>query len=243
MIEQVKPSTEKLRMIRNEMEANIATKHKSKRYLAAVLAAIALTAFSVTAFAYGNEIIGVIKQFMMGNSNIEQVENIPHDGDGTVIVLFEIANRSVTIDEHGEYKEFSTTYEANQVAPFVIKEPKYLPESVRFEAVGLRYLTNGSYGYEADISYTATKENDISTLGLTQYYVGDDAYINLKTVSSIEKIDVGNIEATFVQSDNPNSPFGERLDIFWIEDGVVYWIYCTGIDKGTLLEIAKSLEP
>lgn len=196
--------------------------------LAAVFAALSLT----TAFAYGDEIIGALRQFMFGDSSAAQFEVIDED----IIIRFTIINRSGLVEPGviNGYIGFSTMEEARQAAPFTVREPLYLPENAVLDMVNVARCKDGSYGYDVQIGYTIELPDGNGRLDLFQYYAGPDAYIELDTTYSIQKTAVGGIEASVLQGE------GDTY-LYWIKDDVLYELFSRAYDLETLRAIAESV--
>jgi hypothetical protein len=224
-------------------------KRKRISIKALLVAAVLAVALSATAFAYGSEIVGAIQQFMFGDSSIKQVEKVGSDttftlGDGTVVdgdiaVAMEIVNRVDYAWNHDrEYTSvmFSTYREANQSAPFVIKEPSYIPANATLEKIAVPQFEDKTYGYDIRITYNVDLPNGNGSLGLFQYYAGSDAYLNMQTVEGIQKVMVGSIEASIVNWGD----WGTHL--YWIQDEIVFELFSFSYDLDTLVKIAESMK-
>lgn len=197
-----------------------------------ILAALLLT----TAFAYGEEIIAVLSQFMFGRSSIAQVDSV--DG-GNAAIGFEIVNRSQTTENgdfrYTSYVQFSSFDEANQVAPFDIKEPSYIPENAALNYIAVLQFKDKSYGYDVQASYTIEKTNGTGSFNLFLYYAGPGAYLNIETVEPIQVIMVGDTEASAIYTKDGT------VHMYWIQDEIVYELFSTSYDTETLLKIAESI--
>ncbi|MDR0490517.1 MAG: hypothetical protein LBH28_04650 [Oscillospiraceae bacterium] len=218
--------------------------------ISVVFAVVALT----TAFTYGNQIVGVIRQVFFGDSVASQIVSDVdlYVGSGGVV------NRG-DLSEATDYPlgVFETLEEARQAAPFPISEPSYLPANV----TGLRNV--GVWRVEAEegpwmhfviVSYDIELTGGgVSILGLRQTYAGPDAYLEIESVSPIEKVMVGDSEAVlisapekFVQG-NGTVIINEDIvgyTLSWLKDGVAYELqanYHDGYTPETMIRIAESI--
>ena len=206
--------------------------------LKAALIAASITVFVlVTGFAYGAEIIATIQQFMFGESSAVQVEEL---NGGRGVIGFRIVNRSLADStKHDGVTQFTSIEEANQFATFTIKAPRYLPENViGLEYVAVQRYTDGSAGYDVYVHYRVEIPNGTDGLNLNQYYAGPDAHVELETVHSIQKVMVGDIEASLVYAEDSMA----RYSLYWLKDCILYELTSGGsFDLETILAIAESV--
>jgi len=214
---------------------------KRSLILITVIAVLLINTVSV----YGNAIINVIQQFMFGNSSITQVEKIDvgDELDGITLNMYIIKNRSEFTewgDRFGRYITFGNLDEALEVIPFKIQKPKFIPNAV-FDAAHIIYLDEQVYGYDVWLKY---RVNEISELNLYQYYVGSDAYIEYTTIESIQKVMVGDIEASVTIWDIWGDGSAEYMSLIWIKDEIIFRLECGSYvyDLETLIQIAESIE-
>ena len=199
--------------------------------IAAVLVLLSLT----TAAAYGNEIIAVIEQFMFGGSSAARVESI---GDGNVAIGFEIVNRDKKVDPnraYGGFYKFGTVEEARQAAPFDLKAPSWIPEGLKLTGVDLLRYRDKSYAYDAHVTYEIWfPEGGNGRLTLFQYYAGPGATVDLKTVEPLQKVMVGDIEASVVQ-------YGKEPHLYWMQDDILFELFSGVYGLDTLAAVAASV--
>jgi regulator of RNase E activity RraB len=205
---------------------------KKKRITAKtlLLAAVLSVMMATLAFAYGDTII----QFMFGDSSIRQVEKVGSD----IAIAMEIVNRADYAWNHDrEYSSvlFSTYNEANQSAPFVIKEPSYIPDNAALEKIAVPQFKDKTFGYDVRITYDVELTNGNGSIGLFQFYVGPDAYLNMQTVEGIQKVMVSEIEASVVHWG------GWGVHLYWIKDEIVYELFSSSYGLDTLIAIAESI--
>ena len=219
--------------------------------IAAVIAAFILA----TAFTFGNEIVGVIKQIMFGDSTATQVVS----DNELYIGSWGVMNRG-DLSDAIDYPLglFDTLEEARQAAPFPIREPSYLPDNVtglRNVGVWRVELLDGPWIHHVNLSYDiALKSGGIAVLQLSQMYAGPDAYFEIENVSPIENVMVGDSEAVlisapekFVLGDGTviknDDMIGYTLN--WLKDGIAYELsvdYHDGYTPETMIRIAESIQ-
>jgi len=202
------------------------------------IAAVIVLLLSATAFAYGGEIVGALKEFMFGNSSAVQVDEIEN-----AVLKFRIVNRSVA-DPTKMYglDRFDTIEEANRFAGFTIKAPSYLPENV----IGLYHVwvqgnEAGTPGNEVFIQYNVETPGGTANFHIGQYFAGADAYIELETIEPIQKVMVGDIEASLVYTED--STPGVQYHLYWMKNDILYqFLVPVGcFDFETALAIAESI--
>jgi hypothetical protein len=250
---------------------------------AAVAAATVVTLLlATTVFAYGSDIIDAIREFMFGDSTIEQVDEIDvgdalqkagFSEDAKVVWLlgFEGTDNSVFGSDQAarvSSSVFATVDEANDITTFTIGEPTYLPRGVAQQTYAVEVFTNPQDGeveggtawvslkYEFDgvqellvggIHITSDVDFDELNLviDLNQYYVGPDGHAFIETVYPIEKVMVGDNEASLVQGDP--SVFGRGLDtkLCWKKGDIFFEMTFSSkwYDAETMIEIAESIVP
>ena len=211
--------------------------------LAAVIGALVLT----TAFTFGNEIVGVIKQIVFGDSIATQVEK----GTESTIGSWGVMDTEDLCDAK-DYPLglFDTLEEARQAAPFAISEPSYLPDNV----TGLRNV--GVWRAETeDIPWThfvilsydiALEGGGIAILQLRQTYAGPNAYFVIENVSPIEKVMVGSSEAVLITAEGRDWVDTDDMGytLYWLYDGIAYELsaeYHDGYTPETMIRIAESI--
>jgi len=211
---------------------------KRKMGLSAAIIAVTLALFSLTtAFAYGGEIIAFVQQFMFGSSSAEQVEKL----DGYVIG-FDIVHRSDLVDwtKNDGGKTFTTVEEANEFASFTIKVPTYLPDDViGLKTVYVQKYKDGTAGYDVHVRYSVATPNGTTGFSINQYYAGPDAYVELETIYPIEKIMVGDVEASLVYGESSFNGIGYQL--YWIKDDILYEYFGDCYDLKIILAIVSSI--
>ena len=211
---------------------------KRKMGLSAAIIATMFALFSLTtAFAYGGEIIAFVQQFMFGNSSAEQAEKL----DGYVIG-FDIIHRSDLVDwtKNDGGKAFTTIEEANEFAAFTIKLPTYLPDNViGLETVYVQKYKDGTAGYDVHVRYSVQTPNGTTGFSVNQYYAGPDAYVELKTIHPIQKVMVGDAEASLVHGESSFNRIGYHL--YWMKDDILYEYIGDCYDLETILAIASSM--
>ena len=172
---------------------------------AAVITAVIAGLILTTAATFGNEIIGVVRRFVFGDSTATQIVYASELALGSWGVM----NRS-DLDGAFDYPVglFGTLEEARQAAPFYIREPAYLPQSVTgLRSVGVWRVEspNSPWMHFVTLNYDIPFEIDgisgTSLLTLKQTYGGPDAYIAVNTVFPIEVVMVGNNEAVLIVDD------------------------------------------
>lgn len=237
---QAEPSPElRNRVFSSVKEKTSAAAFYRKPRLRTLLVAAALAALSVTAvFAYS----GVLREFMFGDSTARQVEAARADGfvNRNIFEHFELKNSDYS---HTSIKQisFSALDELRQEAAFDVKEPRLLPEgSELLQIFGVQYTESG-YMYGAVFRYfsefvNGRRYDPLNSLILTQLYIGPGAYVEFDVVHPIEKVTVGDAEASVVIQND--SGF---LHIYWIQNGVLYGLAGSGLDLGALITIADSV--
>ena len=71
---------------------------------------------------------------------------------------------------------------------------------------------------------------------LFQYYAGDNAHINLESAQPIEKVMIGDIEASIVIVD------GTYRHLYWMKNGIVFELISgNDVELDELIAIAKSV--
>ena len=254
------PSAELVRNVKNKLDEvkPAEGKHRLRRSL--VLAAAVFSAVWLTAtFAYGDNIAGIIQQFMFGKSSAKQVDTPAHQ--------FEIVNWSGLTKKRGKAGQFATVEEARENTPFAIKIPSYLPrgEEPKFIHVSRFKQKDGKYAHVFRIVYgLEVSYGEIAAFHLFQYYIGPDAYINLKTSASIQKVMIGDIEATAVGGggDYINIKTSETIQkviisdievtadtvsaggvtLYWMQDEILFEMYSDNYDLDTLIAIAETMQ-
>jgi hypothetical protein len=221
---------------------------------AAVIAAIITVLTFTTAFAYGNEIVGVIRQLMFGDSIATQVV-----GDNDLYVgSWGVMNRDDLIDAN-DYPLglFDTLEEARQVAPFPIREPTYLPDNItglRNVGVWRVEIEDGPWMHFVVLSYDIElKDGGVSILQLRQTYAGPDAYFVIENVSPIERVVIGNSEAVLISEPDVNA-FDDGAvitnvdtigySLYWLSDGIAYELsarHHDGYTMEVMIRIAESI--
>ncbi|MCL2663960.1 MAG: hypothetical protein FWE83_11685 [Oscillospiraceae bacterium] len=200
--------------------------------IAAVIAVVTTT----TAFANGEEIVGVIRRITSGNMVAEQVADlIPGAGLGYTM-YFDIINPVEEIDmnllSYGPFIKFKTLEEAKENASFVINIPAFLPEGVVLYNIAVNQSA-----HHAVLSYHKEFPNFNSDgseyiypsyrhLFIFQIYVGPDAYLDIKTTYPLDTVMVGDIEAFLLdRTETIWTPENKPLTIpnlLWIKDGIFY---------------------
>ena len=222
-------------------------KHRAfKRRLsikAAIIAAVIATLVLTTAATYGSEVVNAIKQVIFGDSIGTQIDS-EHE---LYIGSWGIMNRN-NLDGAVDYPLglFDTLEKARLAAPFYIKEPSYLPESIAgLRNVGVWRLEDPDNPWMHFVTLNYDLKGDGRLLELKQVYAGPDAYIKVETISSIGKIMVGDIEALLVSSDGHDDVINDQsYSLWWIKDGIAYELssYQDIADLETLIAIAESIQ-
>ena len=223
--------------------------------ITAVIAVVTTT----TAFAYSEEIVGVIRRITSGNMVAEQVEDpIPGPGLGYTM-NFDIINPVEEIDmkliESGPFVKFQTLEEANENASFIINTPSFLPEGVVLEDVTINQAAHHAVlAYHKEFpSYNSDGTEYVYPnyryLFIFQIYVGSDAYLDIKTTYPLDTVMVGDIEAFLLdRTETIWSPENDSLTIpnlLWIKDGIFYnmtlesWDDINSVE--TIIAIAESI--
>jgi len=220
----------------------VVTYTKARRPVIVIAACFVLVfAMSVTAFAYGGEILNAIKSFMFGDSSATQVEYIEDR-----IVSMVIVNRSELVDhDKGTgLVHYDSLEEANRYVPFTVKVPSYLPDNVigfSHPIIAQRKL-DGTAGYDVFIQYKVDDPDNIDELNLMnidQYYIGPNAYIELETIAPIQKVMVGDVEALLVSTEGYLDYV--QFFLYWIKDDILYEVINGCYDLETIITIAESV--
>jgi len=223
--------------------------------ITAVIAVVTTT----TAFAYSEEIVGVILRIASGNMIAEQMDDlIPGPGLGYSMnfeIINEVENINRELLENGPFMKFRTFEEASENATFSIKMPSFLPDDMELFGIDVNQSA-----HHAVVSYTKefpSYNSDASEyrypnyryLFIFQIYVGQDAYIDIKTTYPLDTIMVGGTEAFLLdRTETLWSPENKPMTIpnlLWIKDGIFFnmtfesW---EGIDSlETIVAIAESI--
>lgn len=237
---------------------NVIYSVKCKNGLFAVLLASVLGVFLLmSAFT----IINVVQQFAFGNSNVMQVpENIYANivkGSGAYssgYVKYQLVNQIEVpgsladgVIVVGDKLEFSTIEEARISLP-LIKTPVHIPENIEVDEIYV-WVPGSKAVDTVRISYTDGIEKE-TRLSFSQRYIGPDAYINLTTTYPVQKVMVGDVEATVIIEKIPD----ELLEVlpsaaddiilhstlYWINEGFLYELRGT-YDLENLIVIAESV--
>ena len=225
--------------------------------LAAVIAAFLLT----TAATYGSEIVAAIKQVIFGDSIGTQI--VPEHE--LYLGSWGIMNRS-NLDGAVDYPlgVFDTLEEAREAAPFYIREPAYLPDSVsglrsigvwRVEDPDNPWMHFVSLNYEIPFKFEVdgVVVSGTRLLSLEQTYGGPDAYISVNTIFDIEKTMVGSNEAVLIHNEGRSLtvdaeviivPQNKSYTLCWMNDGIAFVLendYPDGVDLDTMIKIAESV--
>ena len=260
------PSPELIHVAKSRMRASIANDKSGKdaaynkttrrpRFAVVAAAVILLVALGTGVLAFGAEITDAVKSFIFGNSSAEQVDELEDiEWYGGIITgrlhSWELVNRSGLVDEtkHAGYEIFDTLDEANGFANFTIKAPSYLPENAYGPVrVAVQKYIDGTAGYEAHVTlHTERQDGNMAEFHLIQMYAGPDSHFNLVTVYPIEKVMVGDIEASLVhEPSEPGDYFvGVGYRLFWMKDEILYQLECSSSSnhpKETILAIAESV--
>jgi len=235
--------TDDFRVIRRRLPLRAAA-------IAAIIAALVLT----TAFTLGNEIVGVIRQIVFGNSIAKQV-----DADNVDFLKSLGIMNATELSDAEDYPLglFYTLEEARQAAPFPIREPSYMPENITgLNSVGVwrAESENGPLMHFVIVAYNMSLElGGNALLELRQIYAGPDAYFDIESVSSIEKVMVGDTEAVLITTEG-RSTFGDgdvivnvsdtAYALYWIKYGIAFELnvdYHDGYSPETMIRIAESI--
>ncbi|MDR2568989.1 MAG: DUF4367 domain-containing protein [Oscillospiraceae bacterium] len=184
--------------------------------IAAVLSVLVFVLVGTT-FAYGD----VITQFIFGNSSAEQVNPIEGHSHG-----FEIVNGfGEPIPNVFERHDSASFDEIRALVSFDVQYPSYLPYEGHWDiSVMSAYRVYAAYWFNGNTN----------PIHMFQYFSGDDAYIKLASTHPIEKVMVGNIEATALFDGISNW-------LYWMNDGIVFELFSNTYDIDTLIVIAKSV--
>lgn len=214
--------------------------------IAAVIAALVFT----TAAAYRVQIVDIIKQLVLEDSIATQVvyEDMQQIGS------FGVMNRtSLLEDEDYPLGFFNTLEEARQAAPFYIREPLFLPDSVSgLRSVGVWRVKDPDMPdlHFVILNYDIPLDGGgIGLLELRQTFAGADAYIELETTGSVEKIMIGDIEAVLITYESGHNAYGTvntaaAYTIWWLKDEIAYELnneFSGKIDLNTMVAIAESI--
>jgi len=237
------------------MQKTEKSRNSGKRIRVAMIAAIiAALAFTTTAMAYGSEIVGVIRQLMFGDSIATQVDS----DDDLYIGGWGVRNRS-DLRNAIDYPTglFFTLEEARQAAPFLIREPSYLPDNVTgFHSANVQRVetTNNPWLHFVILTYGIVQESGgASFLQIIQTYAGPDASFFIEDVSPMEIVMVGGSEALLITAPailfDDNASVVEnhsviRYTLNWLHDGIAFNLDAfshDGYDLETLIRIAESI--
>ena len=272
IMQRAAPSEALIQDTKDKMEASIAKMRlpgHSRNLIA--IAAVLIVALSTTTIALGGEIAAMLRQISFGRSEATQVESLG-DGIGPHIAVMSGSELEVEVnygeglleafDEHTRYTLFETMEEARSAVPFELTEPAYLPESV----IGF----GGAYVYYFIIDQAPDKnivsfwyDIDIPNIygipggriSLWQEYIGPEAYIEMTTISTVERVMVGDIEAVFSFADSSTDSLSDsdpfrgwaRCSITWIKNGFLFELTNSAIwaeslyDLDTMIAIAASV--
>ena len=223
--------------------------------IVAVLVALSVT----TALAYGDD----IRQFVFGRSSIAQVESI----DDRTKITNETASMGVGIrnssffnaEQYIGKSSFSTIDELRQAASFDVREPLFLPGNTVLNNVAGSRFTEEEHIYAAMFDYSIrhtpsyVQKGDVYVLenfsevfsgfsgfSLSQCFVGHDAYLEIDTLYTFEKVMIGDCEASVVFQSDDNT---EITSLYWQKNGVVYILHSYGasLDLDTMTAIAESV--
>lgn len=203
--------------------------HLKPALLAATFALLLLTA--ATAFAYGD----AIKAFIFGDSQVRQLETI--DENDTAIA-FHIEGRIPEAENYTERYDveiFDSLEAANAVSLFPIYTPQDLPPHVVLEKIDVLRFSASNYAYDARLHFSVNGE---PILHLFQYYAGPNAHVVLETTYAIEKIALGDIEASLLRTEDGT------IYLYWMKNDTLYELFDShesGLSLETLLEIAESI--
>lgn len=222
-----------------------------------LIAAALVLAFVTTAFAYGD----VIRQFMFGNSNAEQVEAILINNSDNpeepfnVEELVKVVNRASvarsgddgTLDSLLPKERFNSIEDAQKAAPFLLKEPSFLPESLANHPeryTRIPFFDDGTYAYTAETTFAEIQANNGGRFVFGQIYIGSEACFDVKTTRTIEKMEVNGTEALVLYGESETSTWDSTVTIAWIKDKVAYILTGSGpfrYDLDTMIAIAESV--
>jgi len=238
--------------IRNEMlsvikarEAKSRSGQQIRRFRLLLVTAILVTLIATVAFAQSE-----IRQFFFGNSNITQVEEIENvfGISGTLIREVKIINgkyESVDWSLNFEgWSEFYTVAELRHAAAFDIKEPGYLPDTIDLSSIstfGAWYTSEKQIEF-VFIEYGGGSPSGTGIVSLSQWYVGSDASFEIVTIYPIEKVMVGDVEASVIIETFEDDT--ERAILYWKQGSVLYELQHTafdGVDMDILIAIAESV--
>ena len=202
---------------------------------ALLLAALALVLLvTTTTFVYAD----VIKAFLFGDSSATQVETF---GDNTASSFY-IEGRIPEANDWPEgtvYEPFDSIAAANAVSHFPLHAPQYLPEGWALTRIDLLRFAEGQYGYDAILTFLIEyPSGGNAMLTLFQYYAGPDAHVVLETVYPIEKVMVGDAEASLSRNEDGG------YELHWMQGDILYALHDSGgpaFDLETFLKIAESI--
>jgi len=224
-----------------------------------LIAAVIAIATTTTAFAYGEELVGVIRRITSGNMTAEQVEDpIPGPGLGYTMyydVINPVEGFDMNVIENGPFEKFLSLEETKENASFVVNAPLFLPEDVVLVDVGINQSAHHAIltyykefpNYNPDTSEYRYPNHRY--LSIFQIYVGPDAYLDIKTTYPLDTVMVGDIEAFLLDRTEiiwspENEPF-TIPNLLWIKDGIFYNMTLEsweGIDSiETIIAIAESI--
>jgi len=224
-----------------------------------LIAAVIATVTTSTAFAYGEEIVDVIMRITSGNINVEQMDDLILGPGLGYSMNFEIINEVENINrellENGPFKKFLTFEEASENAAFDIKIPTFLPEGMELYNIDVNQSTHHAVltyykeipSYNPDTSEYRYPNHRY--LFIFQIYVGQDAYLDIKTTYPIDTVMVGDTEAFLLdRTETIWTPENKPMTIpnlLFIKDGIFYNVTFEsweGIDSvETIVAITKSV--
>jgi len=221
--------------------------------IAAVIAAVTTT----TAFAYSDDIMGVLMRITTGNMTAEQMkEPIP---GRNYVMIYEVVNEvedfNIELLENGKHINFSTFEEASENAKFNITVPAFLPEGMELEIISVNQSAHHAVltYYKEFPSYSSDgsvyMDPNYRFLFIYQTYVGQDAYLDIKTIYPVDTIMVGDIEAFLLDRSETLWTSDENFmwipNLLWIKDGIFYNMTLEGWDGidsiETIITIAESI--
>ena len=215
---------------------------------------ITLLVSATTVIAYNTGIVSVLNQVVFGDSIARQVV---FDNDYTAGTMG-IINRD-ELNTNIDYTPgvFATLEEARSVAPFIIREPSYLPDNVTgVQSVGVWRVetTETPWLYYIIIVYDIILKNgNSSVLQLWQTYAGDNAHLLIDNISPVEKVIIGDTEGVLISSTgyfydrDGKQIFDENINAYHLnrlKDGIAYDLhveYHDGYTLETMIKIAESI--
>ena len=90
------------------------------------------------------------------------------------------------------------------------------------ENVAVQRYTDGTAGYDVYVHYRVETPDGTDGLNVNQYFAGPDAYVELETVYPIQKVMVGDIEASLVYAEDSMT----RYRLYWLKDSILYELIC-----------------